>query len=152
MSLTFSRMVKMKPGYSDREIETNWSHLVFTNKPQYPLWERKDFSQSAGWNTVTGITLTVHQRPNERETESVNNLSETGRCVWECSLIERGKSISGKLKLLILLDLQPIKIYHACLHVGMLFFLAYLREKQDNVAWMTVTGNNFSLAFLKLFY
>jgi hypothetical protein len=69
-----------------------------------------------------------------RETESVNNLSETGRCVWEGSLMERGKSITGKLKLLILLDLQPIKIYHACLHVGMVYFLTYLHEQQDNAA------------------
>jgi hypothetical protein len=36
-----------------------------------------------------------------------------------------GKSISGKLKLLILLDLQQIKICHACLHVGMVSLLTY---------------------------
>jgi len=48
-----------------------------------------------------------------RETEIEDKRSET-----EDGLMER-----GKLKLLILLDLQPIKIYHTCLHVGkMLFF------------------------------
>jgi len=48
--------------------------------------------------------------------------------------MERGKSIAGKLKLLILLDLQPIKIYHACLHVGMVYFLTHLHEQQNNGA------------------
>lgn len=128
MPLMFSRMVKMKPGYSDRRKPTEaiwYSQTSRSSSSRRRTSVTQSVSQSAsqslgrhwvGWSAVTSRTLTVHQR-SKWEKEKVNETRQEDvfeKVLWW----KEEKSITGKLKLLILLDLQPIKIYHACLHVG----------------------------------